>query len=123
MRWPRRAGGSIRQPPRPSFASRTSGAWSPSRDALSGSTASLKTGIRKRDRHLRSADFFDAQNHPEMQFRSTRVTDAGDGRFRVEGDLEVAGKHVALDLETTIRQTDDQLDIKPARPSTSASWA
>jgi polyisoprenoid-binding protein YceI len=74
--------------------------------------ASLQTGNRKRDKHLRSGDFFDAQNHPELQFRSTRVTDAGKGRLRVEGNFEVAGKRVALDLETTIQQADDQLDIE-----------
>ena len=34
--------------------------------------ASLHTRSAKRDKHLRSADFFDTQNHPEVRFRSTR---------------------------------------------------
>jgi polyisoprenoid-binding protein YceI len=75
--------------------------------------ASLHTGIRKRDKHLRSAAFFDTQNHPEVRFRSTGVSDTPDHRrLRVEGELEVAGERVPLQLEPTIRQTKDQLDIE-----------
>ncbi|MSP21910.1 MAG: polyisoprenoid-binding protein [Dehalococcoidia bacterium] len=41
-------------------------------------TASLDTGAPDRDAHLRSADFFDVENHPEIVFRSTRVECAGE---------------------------------------------
>ncbi|MGI8571891.1 MAG: YceI family protein [Solirubrobacteraceae bacterium] len=74
--------------------------------------ASLHTGIGRRDKHLRSADFFDAQNHPEMRFRSTSVSDAGDRRLRVEGELEIAGQRMLIELEPTIEQADDQMDIE-----------
>ncbi|MGH2882379.1 MAG: YceI family protein, partial [Solirubrobacteraceae bacterium] len=37
---------------------------------LSIDAASVQTGNRKRDRHLRSADFFDAENHPQVRFIS-----------------------------------------------------
>ncbi len=36
-------------------------------------TASVQTGVEGRDDHLRSADFFDAENHPELTFESTRI--------------------------------------------------
>ena len=36
-------------------------------------TASIDTNNERRDTHLRSADFFDAENHPTITFRSTRV--------------------------------------------------
>ncbi len=49
-----------------------------------------------------------------MRFISTSVSDAGEGRLRVEGELEVAGERVLLKLDPTIHQTDDQLDIKAA---------
>ena len=130
-RSPSRAGGLTPRLPAPSFRSRTSGALSPSRDTSSASTAgsrstraqqrqitltidaaSLHTGSSKRDKHLRSAAFFDTQNHPEVRFRSTSVSDAGEDRLRVEGVLEAAGERVALRLEPTIHQTDDQLDIE-----------
>jgi polyisoprenoid-binding protein YceI len=74
--------------------------------------ASLNTGVRRRDKHLRSADFFDTQNHPEMRFRSTSVTDAGEHRLEVEGELEVAGERVPLALTSAIQQSDQQLDIE-----------
>jgi polyisoprenoid-binding protein YceI len=82
------------------------------RIALTIDAASLHTRSRQRDKHLRSADFFDTQNHPEASFRSTSVSDAGENRLRVEGELEVAGERVELQLHPTIQQTDDQLDIE-----------
>jgi polyisoprenoid-binding protein YceI len=74
--------------------------------------ASVHTGIGKRDQHLRSADFFDTQNHPEVRFRSTSVSNTPGHRLRVEGEMEVAGERVALELEPTVRQADDELDIE-----------
>jgi polyisoprenoid-binding protein YceI len=61
--------------------------------------ASVTTGDDKRDEHLRSADFFDVEQFPEITFRSTRVADHQGDRFRLEGDLTVHGvtKPVVLD--------------------------
>lgn len=74
--------------------------------------ASLDTGNSRRDTHLRSADFFDCERHPHVHFRSTRVTEAGDGRLRVEGELEAAGRRVPLELEPTVtRDGEDRLQI------------
>lgn len=82
------------------------------RMALTIAAASLDTGNPRRDQHLRSADFFDCERHPEVRFRSTRVGDAGDARLHVEGELEAAGRRVPLRLEPTVtREGDDQLDI------------
>jgi polyisoprenoid-binding protein YceI len=53
--------------------------------------ASITTGDVKRDEHLRSADFFDVEQFPEISFRSTRVADHHGDRFRLEGDLTVRG--------------------------------
>lgn len=50
---------------------------------------SVATGVAARDVHLRSADFFDAETHPLITFRSTSVTAHGDGSGTVEGDLTV----------------------------------
>jgi hypothetical protein len=55
---------------------------------------SLVTGNRRRDKHLRSADFFHVAAHPRTRFRSNSVVDAGDGTLRVSGELEAAGKMV-----------------------------
>lgn len=63
--------------------------------------ASINTNNERRDTHLRSADFFDVENHPTLTFRSKRVEEVGDGRFRLIGDLTMRGvtKEVALDVE------------------------
>jgi polyisoprenoid-binding protein YceI len=44
-----------------------------------------------REHVVRSADFFDADNHPEILFRSDRVELAGDGSATVEGELRIKG--------------------------------
>lgn len=63
--------------------------------------ASVSTGANDRDAHLKSADFFDVEKHPEITFRSTRVVPKGDSEYRVEGDLLIRGvaKPVTLDVE------------------------
>jgi polyisoprenoid-binding protein YceI len=52
--------------------------------------ASINTREEKRDAHLRSADFFDAEAHPAMTFESKRVQKRGDG-LDVVGDLTIRG--------------------------------
>ncbi len=75
----------------------------PARSSLEArvQVASIDTREAPRDAHLRSADFFDADNHPEMVFRSTRVESVADGKLRLVGDLTIRGttREVALDGE------------------------
>jgi polyisoprenoid-binding protein YceI len=61
-------------------------------------TASIDTNNERRDTHLRSADFFDAENHPTITFRSTRV-EANGRDLRVHGDLTIRGVTKAVVLE------------------------
>jgi polyisoprenoid-binding protein YceI len=51
--------------------------------------AAVDSGDPKRDEHLRSVDFFDAEHYPTITFRSTKVEDHGDGEFTLEGELTV----------------------------------
>ena len=51
----------------------------------------IYTGIQKRDEHLRSPDFFDAEKYPAIAFKSTKVESAGGHSFKVSGDLTIHG--------------------------------
>ncbi len=59
---------------------------------------SIDTGIEPRDKHLRSADFFDAERYPEITFKSTRIEKKGKDDFIAHGDFTLHGvtKTVAL---------------------------
>jgi polyisoprenoid-binding protein YceI len=64
-------------------------------------TASVSTGDDKRDGHLKSADFFNVEEYPEMKFASTAVRPAGKDRFEVDGELTILDvtRPVTLELE------------------------
>jgi polyisoprenoid-binding protein YceI len=53
--------------------------------------ASASTGNADRDAHLTSGDFFDAEHHPTIAFRSTRVRALAGDTWEVDGDLTVRG--------------------------------
>ena len=68
-------------------------------------TASITTRSSDRDNHLRSADFFNAEQYPTITFRSTGVRPGkGDG-FTVDGDLTMHGVTMPVALETTFNGT------------------
>ncbi len=64
-------------------------------------TASIDTGVQKRDDHLRSADFFDAAMHPEITFKSTKVLPKGNNAFDVTGDFTMHGVTKQITLPVT----------------------
>jgi polyisoprenoid-binding protein YceI len=64
-------------------------------------TASIDTGIQKRDDHLRTADFFDVANHPEIAFKSTKIVSKGNNTFDVTGDFTLHGVTKSIVLPVT----------------------
>ncbi len=68
--------------------------------SVSIEATSINTNNSMRDDHIRSADFFDAANHPALTFTSTGIR-YEDGEFFVDGDLTIRGvtKPVVLALE------------------------
>jgi polyisoprenoid-binding protein YceI len=65
---------------------------------------SIGTGLKRRDNHLRSADFLDVSSHPLISFQSTGVEKGRDrNTLRVTGNLTIKGKskELILDVEET----------------------
>lgn len=62
---------------------------------------SIWTGDNSRDNHLRSKDFFDVENHPQITFKSTKVEKVQDNEFKITGNLTMRGitKPVTLAVE------------------------
>ena len=52
---------------------------------------SIDTNMEQRDGHLKSADFFDAENFPKLNFVSTSFVQKGDEDFTLTGDLTLRG--------------------------------
>lgn len=64
-------------------------------------TASIDTGNADRDAHLRSPDFLNAEQFPQMTFKSTRVEQLGGENAKLHGDLTIRDvtRPVVLDVE------------------------
>jgi len=63
--------------------------------------ATIDTRDAQRDTHLRSGDFLDVEQFPTITFRSTQVVAAGEGEWKVTGDLTIHGvtRPVVLNVE------------------------
>jgi polyisoprenoid-binding protein YceI len=72
--------------------------------------ASVDTGNAQRDKHLRSADFFDVENHPQVRFVSDRAVLAGEA-LQVSGRLHAAGRSIPLEIDATLRRDGDELEV------------
>ena len=74
---------------------------------------SLDTRNRQRDKHLRSADFFDAERYPEVTFVSDSASLDGD-KLTVRGQLHARGSSVPLELDGQLEERDGELWIEAA---------
>jgi len=68
--------------------------------------ASVDTRERQRDEHLRSADFFDAEQNPDITFSSTAIEPLDDDRFRIDGDITIHGVTRPISLEAELQGTE-----------------
>ena len=76
--------------------------------------ASIDTNEPKRDGHLRSADFLNAEKHPNLTFKSTRVEAKGRDKFLLHGDLTIRDvtKPVVVDVERLGKAKDPWGNVK-----------
>lgn len=63
--------------------------FSTAKASFTADIASVSTRVEQRDNHLKSADFFDAENHPKLSFVSTKVTKESDSEYEMEGNLTI----------------------------------
>ena len=73
--------------------------------------ASVHTGNRRRDKHLRSASFFDAESHPTERFVSDSVVVEGDS-LKVSGRVSARVRSIRLELDAHVRGVDGSLEIE-----------
>lgn len=69
---------------------------------------SINTNNEDRDNHLRSVDFFDVENFPTMDFKSTNITKTSEDEYDVTGNLTIKGvtKQIIFKAEYEGRATD-----------------
>jgi polyisoprenoid-binding protein YceI len=61
--------------------------------------ATINTNSPDRDNHLRSADFFDAENHAQLTFEGTDMKKKGDDEYELTGDLTIKGQTQPVTLK------------------------
>jgi polyisoprenoid-binding protein YceI len=81
----------------------TDASGKPTRLEVVMDASSINTGEAQRDGHLRSPDFLDAENHPELTYVSNHIQPLGGNKYQVNGDLTIRGitKPVVLEAELT----------------------
>jgi polyisoprenoid-binding protein YceI len=82
---------------------------------LTIAAGSIDTKIKKRDDHLRSADFFDVANHPDITFSVEAVTPAADG-VTVTGSLTARGTTRPVSFGATVSGGDGEVTLDAEVP-------
>lgn len=84
--------------------------------------SSIDTGVADRDKHLRSADFFDVERYPEITFKSTSVTPTSADRLSAKGALTIKDvtRDVTLDVEVLGQARDPWGNERAAFSATTA---
>ena len=74
--------------------------------------ASLNSGNKARDKHLRSADFFDVEHHPEVTVTVSAATAAGPGTLACTGTVEAAGHVQPLEFTARVEPADGAVTLR-----------
>ena len=86
-------------------ASSTSDDFNGASIEFSADIATINTGIEKRDEHLRSADFFDAEKYPKLTFKSTSFKKTKGKNYVLKGDLTLHGVTKPVELAVVYNGT------------------
>jgi len=74
---------------------------------LAVAAASIDTRNARRDTHLRSADFFDSDNHPDVTFTASSIQPSARGALTVTGMLTIRGRTRPLSFDATVSVAGD----------------
>lgn len=83
---------------------------------LQVNATSIDTKNKKRDQHLRSADFFDTEHHPTITFTTTDVTLTDNTTARVTGTISAAGAQQDITFDATIADQSDHASVTAEVP-------
>ena len=75
--------------------------WNGAEVEFSADVNSINTGVGDRDSHLKSADFFDAENHPKLTYKSTSFKKTDDDEFVMNGDMTIRGTTRPLEIKVS----------------------
>jgi polyisoprenoid-binding protein YceI len=74
--------------------------------------STINTANEKRDKHLRSADFFDVKKNPKLTFVTKKIATTDGKHYKLTGDLTMAGKTKSVTLDTKYLGTVEAYDVK-----------
>ncbi len=83
---------------------------------------SVDTKNKRRDKHLKSADFFEVIKYPTLTYTMTGATPTADGRFAVTGTLSVHGQSRPVDLLATFESSADRATITAETDIDRSEW-
>ena len=88
--------------------------WPASKAQVAIEVASVDTRNEQRDAHLRTNDFLDAPNYPQISFTSTRIEQTAEDTFAVTGDLTIKGttRPVTVEFVYTGRAVDPYGNVR-----------
>ncbi len=87
--------------------------------AVSIDAKSIDTRNERRDSHLRSPDFFDVENHPKIEFVSTKIVNIQKESFDLVGNLKVRG--ITKEIKIRVSEISSELKRKGRRSKMGAS--
>lgn len=67
--------------------------------SFTAKTASVDTNSEQRDAHLKSAEFFDAEKYPTIEFTATKFTKVSGSDYKLQGNLNLHGVTKAIELD------------------------
>jgi polyisoprenoid-binding protein YceI len=95
---------------------------------LTMEAGSVNTKNSQRDKHLRSADFFDAEHHPSVVLTVAEAEPHDDGRLAAKGTLTAAGRGVPVSFTAQVEMTSDdavtlRADLEVDRSAFGMTWS